>query len=98
MDQLRNYLRSERAICARSHKRYITIPSGKRQRTEDMNVHYTVEEESPSHNEQYSQPVKEETGETVISSNVVLVAPNQTPEQTVIMPVNMNPVNDMSLL
>ena len=99
VEQLRSYLRSERSISTRSHKRYITFSSSKRPRTENMNVRYSVEEEHANTQGQYTQaPVKEETGDAVIPNNVVLVAPSQPPEQTVIMPVNMSSVNDMSIL
>lgn len=99
VEQLRSYLRSERTISTRSHKRYITFSSSKRQRTENMNVQYSVEEEPTNNQEQYTQaPVKEETGDAVMPNNVVLVAPSQPPDQAVIMPVNMSSVNDMSIL
>ena len=99
VEQLRSYLRSERSISTSSHKSYITFSSSKRPRTENMNVRYSVEEEPANTQEQYTQaPVKEETGDAVIPNNVVLVAPSQPPEQTVIMPVNMSSVNDMSIL
>ena len=98
VDQLRNYIKSERMLSTRSHKRYITFPSSKRPRTEELAPQYSVEEAAKLNESFVQPPVKPETVEAVMPSNVVLVNPTQPSEQTVIMPVNIPPVNDMSII
>lgn len=96
VDQMQNYLKAERSLSTRSHKRYVTFPASKRPRTEEMSSQYVGEQ--PKMPDQYAQQMKTDNVEAVMPSNVVLVAPTQPTDQSVIMPVSMTPVNDMTII
>ena len=90
--QLRAYLKSERSISARTHKRYITIPSVKRLRGEDFTVQYGDEEkmEKPFEEQFASQPIKTEGGDGVMNGNLILVGNPVPQEQSLVINVHSN--------
>lgn len=94
VDQMRAFIKSERSMNARSHKRYVIIPSSKRPRTEEMTMQFTDEglkSAEESYDKQYPQhPVKAEPVDAAMPSNLILVGSNQTAETPMVMPVQNN--------
>ncbi|KAK8796112.1 hypothetical protein JH06_2783 [Blastocystis sp. subtype 4] len=82
--QLRAYLKSERSISARTHKRYITIPSAKRPRGEDFTITYGEEaklEDKPFEEQFPASTMKNEGVDNVMSGNLILVG-NPVPQES----------------
>ena len=82
--QLRAYLKSERSISARTHKRYITIPSAKRPRGEDFTITYGEEGklEEKAFEEQFpASTMKNEGVDNVMNGNLILVG-NPVPQES----------------
>lgn len=72
--QLRSYMKSDRSIASRSHKRYITIPSAKRMRTEDFIQYPGDKMDEKTFDEQFQTPgMKGDAVENVMPENIILV-------------------------
>ena len=91
--QMESYLKADRSIVSKTHKRYITIPSAKRLRGEDF-MQYTEDkmEEGKTFEEPF-QPttIKPETVETVMPGNLILVGNSMPQDPNLVIHVQNGP-------
>lgn len=94
VDQMRSFIKSERSMNARSHKRYVIIPSAKRQRTEELTMQFPDEgmkgAEEGFVKSYPQQAVKAEAVENPMQGNLILVGGNQPADAPMVMPVQSN--------
>ena len=91
--QMDSYLKSERSIVTKTHKRYITIPSAKRLRGEDFIQYAEDKMEGGKTFEEAFQPtaIKPETVETVMPGNLILVGNSMPQDPNLVIHVQNGP-------